>query len=79
MFALTGIGHLVTNDETVGQGKLGVLHDAALVSDDAGNVSWVGKQSELASHFAARALAIGGMAWILLGYLCGYFWRKENF
>ena len=34
---------------------------------------------ELASHFAARALAIGGMAWILLGYLCGYFWRKENF
>ena len=50
MFALTGIGHLVTNDETVGQGKLGVLHDAALVADDAGNISWVGKQSELASH-----------------------------
>ena len=38
MFALTGIGHLVTNDETVGKGKLGVLHDAALVADGAGNV-----------------------------------------
>ena len=34
---------------------------------------------ELASHFASRALAIGGVAWIFLGYLCGYFWRKENF
>ena len=62
MFALTGIGHLVTNDETVGQGKLGVLHDAALVSDDSGNVSWVGKQSELASHFDGKPTDVGGRA-----------------
>ena len=62
MFALTGIGHLVTNDETVGQGKLGVLHDAALVADDAGNVSWVGKQSELASHFDGKPTDCGGRA-----------------
>ena len=62
MFALTGIGHLVTNDETVGQGKLGVLHDAAVVSDDAGNVSWVGKQSELASHFDGKPIDVGGRA-----------------
>ena len=62
MFALTGIGHLVTNDETVGQGKLGVLHDAALVADDAGNVSWVGKQSELASHFDGKPTECGGRA-----------------
>ena len=62
MFALTGIGHLVTNDETVGQGKLGVLHDAAVVADDAGNISWVGKRSELASHFDGRPIDVGGRA-----------------
>ena len=62
MFALTGIGHLVTNDESVGSGKLGVLHDAALVADDAGNVSWVGKQSELASHFDGKPTDVGGRA-----------------
>ena len=62
MFALTGIGHLVTNDETVGKGKLGVLHDAALVADDAGNISWVGKQSELVSHFDGKPTDVGGRA-----------------
>ena len=62
MFALTGIGHLVTNDETVGQGKLGVLHDAALVADNAGNVSWVGKQSELGSHVDGKPTDVGGRA-----------------
>ncbi len=62
MFALIGIGHVVTNDETVGSGKLGVLHDAALVADDAGNVSWVGKQSELASHFDGKPTDVGGRA-----------------
>ena len=62
MFALTGIGHLVTNDETVGQGKLGVLHDAALVADVGGNVSWVGKQSDLASHFDGKPTDVGGRA-----------------
>ena len=60
MFALTGIGHLVTNDETVGQGRLGVLHDAALVADDAGNISWVGKQSELANHFDGKPTDVDG-------------------
>jgi imidazolonepropionase len=62
MFALTGIGHLVTNDETVGEGKLGVLHDAALVADDAGNISWVGKQSELANHFDGKPTDVDGRA-----------------
>ena len=33
MFALTGIGHLVTNDETLGDGQLGIVHDAAVVAD----------------------------------------------
>ena len=62
MFALTGIGHLVTNDETVGSGKLGILNNAALVADDAGNISWVGKQSELASHFDGKPYDVGGRA-----------------
>jgi len=62
MFALTGIGHLVTNDESVGVGKLGVLYDAALVADDAGIISWVGKQSELASHFDGKPNDVGGRA-----------------
>ena len=62
MFALTGIGHLVTNDETVGQGKLGVLHDAAVVADDEGNISWVGKRSELAIHFDGKPTDAGGRA-----------------
>jgi imidazolonepropionase len=62
MFALTGIGHLVTNDETVGEGKLGVLHDAALVADSAGNISWVGKQPDLASHFEGKPTDVGGRA-----------------
>ena len=62
MFALTGIGHLVTNDESVGEGKLGVLHDAALVADNSGNISWVGKQSELASHFDGKPTDVGGRA-----------------
>lgn len=34
---------------------------------------------ELASHFASRTLALGAVSWIFLGYLSGYFWRKENF
>ena len=62
MFALTGIGHLVTNDETAGQGKLGVLNDAAVVADDAGNISWVGKQTELANHFDGKPTDVGGHA-----------------
>jgi imidazolonepropionase len=62
MFALTGIGHLVTNDESVGEGKLGVLHDAALVTDSSGNISWVGKQSELASYFDGKPTDVGGRA-----------------
>ena len=34
---------------------------------------------ELASHFASRALTIGLVTWSSLGFLTGYFWRKEDF
>ena len=38
MFALTGIGKLVTNDPAHDSGLLGVLTDAALVADSSGRV-----------------------------------------
>jgi len=42
---ITGIGELVTNDPALGDGSpLGVLHDAALVMQDA-TVAWVGPSS----------------------------------
>ncbi len=40
--AVTHIGTLVTNDPSLGQGPLGLLHDAAVVID-AGQVVWVGE------------------------------------
>jgi imidazolonepropionase len=44
---ITGIGELVTCDETLGDGSsLGVLHGAALVVGDDGLVAWVGSASE---------------------------------
>jgi imidazolonepropionase len=38
---VTGIGELVTNDAQLGDGPLGLFHDAALVAAD-GSVAWVG-------------------------------------
>ena len=62
MFALTGIGHLVTNDETIGDDKLGIVYDAAVVVDSSGNIAWVGRQSELADHFDGTPHDVGGRA-----------------
>jgi imidazolonepropionase len=44
--AITDIGSLVTNDPTVGDGKLGLLTNAAIVIDS-GVVVWVGSQDQL--------------------------------
>ena len=33
---------------------------------------------ELAALFAARALGVGLAAWVILGSLAGYFWRRET-
>lgn len=38
---MTGIGELVTNDPQLGEGRLGLVRDAALVAAD-GRVAWVG-------------------------------------
>jgi imidazolonepropionase len=40
------IGELVTNDPSLGDGDLGIIHDAAVVVDD-GVVSWVGSRTAL--------------------------------
>ncbi|CAB4748971.1 MAG: imidazolonepropionase [Actinobacteria bacterium] len=43
--ALTNIGSLVTNDETLGAGPLGLLKDAALVFEGE-HISWVGPSAQ---------------------------------
>lgn len=43
--ALTGIGLLVTNDPALGDGPLGLRHDAAIVFED-GVVAWVGDSAD---------------------------------
>jgi imidazolonepropionase len=58
---VTGIGQLVTNDPAVGDGSaLGVLADAALVVDDAGQVAWVGPASRAPD--ADGSVDVGGRA-----------------
>ena len=46
--AITRVGQLITNDPAVGDGKLGILTDAAIVLED-GLVAWVGP-SRLVPH-----------------------------
>lgn len=55
------IGHLVTNDAALGEGPLGVLHDAAVVVVD-GVVSWVGPRINLGDNATDRHLDAGGSA-----------------
>ena len=43
--ALVGIGSLVTNDPSVGDGPLGVITDAAVVVED-GTITWVGRSTD---------------------------------
>ena len=62
MLALTGIGHLVTNDASRDGSLLGVLTDAALVADDAGAVTWVGPAADVAHHCDVRPIDVGGRA-----------------
>jgi imidazolonepropionase len=62
MFALTGIGHLVTNDDSIDGTPLGVLRDAALVADDTGTVTWVGRAADVDDHCNGRAIDVGGRA-----------------
>ncbi len=60
MLAIAGIGHLVTNDPNLGDGKLGVIRDAAVVVGDDGLISWVGQSSDVENHTSTRPLNVGG-------------------
>lgn len=53
--ALTGIGALVTNDPTLGEGRLGIVRDAAVVFDE-GAVAWVGPSPSAPAADAGRDL-----------------------
>ncbi len=50
--ALLNIGLLVTNDPTIGDGKLGLIPDAAVVIE-AGRIAWVGRSSDAPAASAA--------------------------
>jgi imidazolonepropionase len=56
---VTGIGELVTNDPSLGQGPLGLVPDAAVVVAD-GAVAWVGPGS--AAPAADERIDVGGRA-----------------
>jgi imidazolonepropionase len=57
------IGTLVTNDPELGDGKLGVIHDAALVLGD-GVVRWVGERRSVPEGAAEERFDAGGRALI---------------
>ncbi|MFM1722674.1 imidazolonepropionase [Rhodococcus sp. PAM 2766] len=63
--ALTNIGTLVTNDPSLGDGALGVRHDAAVVFED-GVVAWVGNSADAPAADAGHDL--GGRA-VLPGFV----------
>ena len=62
MLAVAGIGHLVTNDSTRGDGQLGVIRDAAVVVGDDGLISWVGQSRDVEHHTTVRPIDVGGRA-----------------
>ncbi|HUG85039.1 MAG TPA: imidazolonepropionase [Euzebya sp.] len=59
MLLLTGIGHLVTNDATLGEGPLGLRHDVAVVCED-GAVAWIGPAGKAPA--TDTVLDVGGRA-----------------
>jgi imidazolonepropionase len=63
--ALTDIGTLVTNDPELGEGMLGLRHDAAIVFED-GVVAWVGDSRDAPA--ADTAYDLGGRA-VLPGFV----------
>jgi len=62
MLALTGIGHLVTNDSSRDGTPLGIVRDAAFVADDHGMVAWVGSAADVADHCDVQPIDVGGRA-----------------
>jgi imidazolonepropionase len=54
--AIIDVGQLVTNDPTIGDGKLGILTDAAIVVED-GVVAWVGPSGSVPATDESRSVA----------------------
>jgi imidazolonepropionase len=63
--ALLNIGSLVTNDPTLGDGRLGLIPDAAVVIED-GRIAWVGPSSDAPA--ASAAIDLEGRA-LLPGFV----------
>ena len=63
--AITNIGRLVTNDQSLGAGLLGELRDAALVLEG-GRVAWVGSSADAPA--ADSRIDAGGRA-VLPGFV----------
>lgn len=57
--AVTGIGQLVTNRPELGEGDLGMIHDAALVCEE-GRVAWLGRERDLPQAAGQERLDAGG-------------------
>jgi len=62
MFAVGGIGQLVTNDPQLGDGPLGIIRDAAVAVGDDGLITWVGPTAEVEHHSSRRPINVGGRA-----------------
>jgi imidazolonepropionase len=58
---IDGIGELVTNDPSLGEGPLGVVRDAALVLDG-GRVAWAGPRAAVPEQAAAERFDAAGRA-----------------
>lgn len=61
MLALSGIGQLVTNDNSIHGDRFGVINDAAVVFED-GLVSWVGESKNVADHSNVASIDVAGRA-----------------
>lgn len=64
---VTGIGALVTNDPTIGDGPLGLVRDAAVVCD-AGRVAWVGESAAVPEQAGEDRLDVRG-ACVIPGFV----------
>ena len=60
--ALNNIGHLVTNDPSIGNGSLGIINNAGLVADDEGNIVWCGPQDQIDQYIEAQPIDCYGCA-----------------
>ena len=63
--AITDIGSLVTNDETLESGLLGEIKDAAIVIED-GLIAWVGSKHSVPA--VDRSMSAGGRT-VLPGFV----------